>query len=71
MLNPVITKTSAKSYETKEGCLSLTGERPTTRYASIEVTFRDLSFKKQKQKFTGFTAEILQHEIDHCQGILI
>ena len=71
MLNPVITKKSAKSYETTEGCLSLTGERPTTRYASIEVTFRDLSFKKQKQKFTGFTAEIIQHEIDHCQGILI
>ena len=71
MLNPVILKTSAKSYQTTEGCLSLTGERPTTRYASIEVIFRDLSFKKQKQKFTGFTAEILQHEIDHCQGILI
>ena len=71
MLNPVITKKSARTYQTAEGCLSLPGERPVTRYESIEVSWRDQQFRKQKQKFQGFTAEIIQHEIDHCQGILI
>ena len=71
MLNPVISKTSAKSYETDEGCLSLPGTRKALRYESIEVRYRDLAFKKQKQKFSGLTAEIIQHEIDHCKGILI
>ncbi len=71
MLNPVICKTSAKSYETAEGCLSLPGTRKALRYERIEVTYRDLDFKKQKQKFSGLTAEIIQHEIDHCNGILI
>ena len=71
MLNPVILKKSAKSYEILESCLSLTGERNTTRYESIEVKYRDMSFKKQKQRFSGLVAEIIQHEIDHCNGILI
>ncbi|MBE6097845.1 MAG: peptide deformylase [Schwartzia succinivorans] len=71
MLNPEIVKTSAKRYKTEEGCLSLNGERETERFESVEVKYRDLEWKKQKQKFSGFPAQIVQHEIDHCQGILI
>ena len=71
MLNPEITKTSAKRYKTEEGCLSLNGERETERFESVEVKYRDLEWNKQKQKFSGFPAQIVQHEIDHCKGILI
>lgn len=70
MLNPVIVKKSG-AYETEEGCLSLSGVRKTTRYENIEVEFRDISFRKQRQKYSGWTAQIIQHEIDHCEGILI
>jgi len=70
MINPVIIK-HADSYETEEGCLSLTGVRKTTRCRSIVVKFLDRNFEKQKQTFTGFPAQIIQHEIDHCDGILI
>ena len=70
MINPVIIKKS-KPYETEEGCLSLTGIRKTTRYESIEVDYLDRNFKKQRQTFTGWTAQIIQHEIDHCDGIVI
>jgi peptide deformylase len=70
LINPVITK-CAYPYETEEGCLSLEGLRGTTRYQSIEVEFLDRSFKKQKQTFTGFPAQIIQHELDHCNGTLI
>ena len=71
MLNPEIVKKSSKTYKTMEGCLSLAGERETVRHDWIEVKYRDMDFRKQKQKFTGFTAQIIQHEIDHCEGILI
>lgn len=70
MINPVIIK-RADSYETEEGCLSLDGVRKTTRYQSIEVEFFDQNFVKQKQTFTGFPAQIIQHEVDHCNGVLI
>jgi len=70
MVNPVITKKS-KPYETEEGCLSLIGVRKATRYESIEVEYLDRNFKKQKQTFSGWTAQIIQHEIDHCNGIVI
>lgn len=70
MLNPVIVKKSG-AYETEEGCLSLTGVRKTTRYENIEVEFQDISFHKQHQKYSGWTAQIIQHEIDHCDGIII
>lgn len=70
MLNPVIVKKSG-AYETEEGCLSLTGVRKTTRYENIEVEFQDISFRKQRQKYSGWTAQIIQHEIDHFEGILI
>jgi len=70
MINPIIIK-CADSYETEEGCLSLNGVRKTTRYQSIEVEFLDRNFEKQKQTFTGFPAQIIQHEVDHCNGVLI
>lgn len=70
MINPVIVKKSG-AYEAEEGCLSLTGMRKTTRYQKIEVEFLDMNFKKQRQKYSGWTAQIIQHEIDHCDGIVI
>ncbi|MCY9805993.1 peptide deformylase [Lentilactobacillus senioris] len=70
MVNPTITK-QQQAYSTNEGCLSLTGERPTTRYQTITVKYQTEQFQPQTQQFTGFVAEIIQHEIDHCEGILI
>lgn len=70
MINPKIIKKS-QPYDTKEGCLSLEGEKETTRYQQIEVTFQDLNFNTHTQTFSGFVAEIIQHEIDHFAGILI
>ena len=70
MINPVITRRTG-AYETEEGCLSLEGVRKAARYQSIEVEFLDRNFKKQRQTFTGFPAQVIQHEIDHCDGILI
>lgn len=70
MINPKIIKKTGK-YETEEGCLSLTGVRKCTRFETIEVEYFDTSFKKHKQKFTEFTAQIIQHEMDHLQGIII
>ena len=70
MINPVITK-KAKPYQTEEGCLSLEGVRPCTRYEEIEVDYLDSNFKKQHGKYSGWTAQIIQHEVDHCNGILI
>ena len=70
MFNPVITKKSAP-YEAEEGCLSLDGVRKTTRYQNIEVEYLDSSWKKHRQRFSGWTAQIIQHEIDHLNGILI
>ena len=70
MLNPVIIKKSMP-YDTEEGCLSLEGSRKTRRYETIEVEYRDRDFKRCKQRFKGWTAQIIQHEIDHCDGIVI
>ena len=70
MYNPEITKFS-KPYETKEGCLSLSGVRSTTRYEQITVHYLDEQFNERTEQFSGFTAQIIQHEIDHCNGILI
>ena len=70
MFNPVITKKDSP-YETEEGCLSLAGVRKTTRYSNIELEFTDLSWKRQKQKYSGFIAQIIQHECDHLEGIII
>lgn len=70
MINPIILK-KEKLYETEESCLSLTGFRKTKRYEMIEVEYLDRNFKKQKQVFSGFTAQIIQHEMDHFEGIII
>lgn len=70
MLNPVITRKSGK-FTTEEGCLSLDGVRETMRYRDIEVTYQDMNMKNQKRKFTGWTAQIIQHECDHLDGIII
>ena len=70
MVNPEIVKKDTP-YKTEEGCLSLIGVRPTTRYENIEVVYLDQNFKKQRQRFSGWTAQIIQHEIDHCNGIII
>lgn len=70
MINPVITKKTGV-YQTKEGCLSLEGVRTCTRYQEIEVDYLDQNFNKQHGKYSGSTAQIIQHEIDHCNGIVI
>ena len=70
MYNPEILS-AEKPYETEEGCLSLTGRRKTTRYEMIEVKYRDNTFRPKKKKFKGFTAQIIQHEMDHLEGKLI
>ena len=70
MLNPVITE-AKNEYETEEGCLSLDGVRKTKRFKSIVVEYDDLKFRKKSMKLSGFSAQIVQHEIDHLKGILI
>lgn len=70
MYNPVITRKEAP-YEAEEGCLSLSGTRKTTRYQTIEVEYRDADWAKQRCTFTGRVAQIIQHEVDHTNGILI
>lgn len=70
MINPrIISKKDP--YDTVEGCLSLDGERPAVRYAEIEVEYMDMAWKKRRITLRGFPAQICQHEIDHCEGILI
>ena len=70
MVNPVITKKSGE-YQTEESCLSLEGVRPCTRYKEIEVDYLDQDFKPQHGKYKDFTTQIIQHEIDHFEGVLI
>ena len=71
MLNPVILK-GAELYETEEGCLSLLGgPRKTKRYQKIKVRYQNLEFQTRLKTFTGWPAQIIQHEVDHCNGILI
>ena len=68
LINPVILKTSGKTYQTEEGCLSLQGVRKTQRYESIKVSYLDQDFKKKIKTFKGYTAQIIQHELDHFEG---
>lgn len=71
MLNPQIIKASGE-YETEEGCLSLLGgPRKTKRYQKIKVQYQNLDFQTRLKTFEGWTAQIIQHEVDHCNGILI
>ena len=70
MFNPVIVSKS-DSYETEEGCLSLDGVHKTTRYQNLEVEYYDFDWKRQRQKLSGWTAQICQHEMDHLEGRII
>lgn len=70
MFNPEIVKKS-QPYQTEEGCLSLTGVRPTKRWQSIKVRYQNEKFQERFKTFAGWTAQIIQHEIDHCDGIII
>ena len=70
MYNPVI-ESSSNPYGTEEGCLSLEGLRPATRYRNITVLYEDENFSPRKRSFSGYTAQIIQHEIDHCDGVVI
>lgn len=70
MCNPEIIKKSGP-YDAEEGCLSLAGTRPAKRYQSIKVRWQNEQFQVRIKTFTGWTAQIIQHEIDHCEGIII
>lgn len=70
MFNPVITEKSGE-YAAEEGCLSLAGTRKALRYENITVKYQDINFNSRISKYSGWTAQIIQHEIDHCNGILI
>ena len=70
MFNPVIVKKSGP-YDTEEGCLSLTGTRTAKRFQTVKVQWQNEKFLPRLKTFTGWTAEIIQHEIDHCEGIVI
>ena len=70
MFNPEIVKKSGP-YDAVEGCLSLAGTRPAKRWNSIKVRWQNEKFQERLKTFTGWTAQIIQHEIDHCEGILI
>lgn len=70
MYNPIVIKQS-DSYHCEEGCLSHLGTRPTKRYKHIKVEFQDQQMRKRIKTYSDFTAQIIQHEIDHCDGILI
>lgn len=70
MFNPQLTSQS-QPYQTEEGCLSLTGQRPTKRFKKITVQFYNQQWQRQQLTLTDFAAEIVQHELDHCNGIII
>lgn len=70
MYNPEIVS-SAGAYDAEEGCLSLIGRRPSTRYRTIKVCYEDADFHERTKTYTGWTAQIIQHEIDHTNGIVI
>ena len=70
MFNPSIVRQSG-AYEAEEGCLSLAGTRKTKRFQTIKAQWQNEKFQTRCKTFTGWTAEIIQHEIDHCEGILI
>ena len=70
MFNPEILK-AEDAYDTEEGCLSLPGVRKTRRYHKIKVQYQNAAFQTRIKTFTGWTAQIIQHEVDHCEGVLI
>ncbi len=70
MYNPVIVGRDSP-YQAEEGCLSLDGTRSATRFQNIEVSWRDESWKPRRQRFSGWIAQIIQHEMDHLDGVII
>ena len=70
MYNPVLLSKDTP-YETEEGCLSLDGTRRTTRYQNIEVEYRNAAWKKRRERYSGWIAQIIQHEMDHLDGVII
>jgi peptide deformylase len=70
MLNPVIVQAQGP-YQEEEGCLSLVGKRQATRYKRIKVRYTGMDLKERTEQFSGWTAQIIQHEVDHCNGIVI
>ena len=70
MLNPVITDRQIP-FAAQEGCLSLDGERPCLRYQQILMEYQDEQLQRHVQRFSGFTAQVIQHEVDHLEGIII
>ena len=70
LYNPVLIS-KAKPYKTEESCLSLQGSRPTTRYEDIVIRYRNQDWQEVTMPFTGFTAQIIQHELDHLEGVII
>ena len=70
MFNPEIVKRSGP-YQAEEGCLSLEGTRPAKRWQSIKVRYQNEKFQERFKTFIGWTAQIIQHEVDHCEGIII
>ena len=70
LYNPVLIS-KAKPYKTEESCLSLKGSRPTTRYEEIVIRYRNQDWREVTMPFTGFTAQIIQHELDHLEGVII
>ena len=70
-INPMIIKKSPETYMAKEGCLSLDGTREVKRHRTVKVIYKTIQGKQKAQEFRGYVAEIIQHEVDHCNGILI
>ena len=70
MLNPIIVGRQGP-YQTEEPCLSVSGSHPVTRYREITVAWQDRNLRTHRDKFIGYTAQIIQHEVDHCNGVLI
>ena len=70
MLNPIIVARQGP-YQTEETCLSVSGSHPVTRYREITVAWQDRNLRTHRDKFIGYTAQIIQHEVDHCNGVLI
>lgn len=71
LINPVVVSFSGRKYAAEEGCLSLAGVRSTERYPAVTVEYLDMKFKPRKRTFRGFEAQIVQHELDHFDGILV
>ena len=71
LINPQLIKTGGKKYTAEEGCLSLSGTRRAQRFEKLQLRYQDEQGRIKQRTFSGFTAQVIQHELDHCEGILI